>query len=83
MWQDFTLMIVAICLNIAMLPQIIKGFKAKKKMMASSTTLITVIGIFIVGFVYLSLNLYFSAVLQLIGGILWLILFIQSIIYKN
>jgi uncharacterized protein with PQ loop repeat len=83
MWQDIAITIVGIILNLAMLPQIIRGFKLKRKMIASSTAIITMIGVFVVGFVFFTLKLYFSAILQCIGGIFWTILFIQSIIYKN
>jgi uncharacterized protein with PQ loop repeat len=83
MWQDLAITIVGIILNLAMLPQITRGFKLKRKMMASSTALITTIGVFIVGYVFFTLNLYFSALLQLVGGTFWAILFIQSRIYKN
>ena len=83
MWQDLVITIIGIILNLAMLHQITRGFKLKRKMMASSTALITTIGVLIVGYVFFTLNLYFSALLQIVGGTLWAILFIQSKIYKN
>jgi len=83
MWQDIALSIILVLLNIALVPQIIKGFKTKKKNIAFSTGLITVTGIYFAAFIYFTLNLYFSVVIELIGGTLWFILFIQSIIYRK
>jgi len=83
MWQDIIITIVGIILDLAMLPQIMRGFKLKKKMIASSTALITMAGVFIVGFVFFTLKLYFSTLIQFIGGTFWMILFIQSVRYKN
>ncbi len=83
MWQDIALSIILIILNIALILQVIEGFKTKKKAIAFSTGLITVIGLYFACFIYFTLNLYFSALIEFLGGTLWLILFIQSIIYKK
>lgn len=83
MWQDIALSIILIALNVALVPQIIKGLKTKKKAIAFSTGLITVTGIYFAAFIYFTLNLYFSMIIELIGGTLWLVLLIQSLIYKK
>ncbi|MEK6827327.1 MAG: hypothetical protein AABX99_02470 [Nanoarchaeota archaeon] len=83
MWQDITIAIISVILNIALVAQIIYGFKAKRKTVACSTSLITFIGIYISAFIYFNLHLYLIAITGLIGGTFWLILFIQSIKYKK
>jgi len=83
MWQDITLSIVSVILNLALVPQIIKGFKTKKKTIVTSTGLIFFVGVYTFCFIYFTLNLYFAALTSLISGTLWLTLFIQSIIYRK
>ena len=83
MWQDIIIAIISISFAFALLPQVIHGFKTKRKTITVSTALITVVGVYIMVFIYLTLKLYFSAIIQVINGTLWLILFIQSIAYKK
>jgi len=82
-WQDILISITTILLAYALIPQIIKGFKTKRKTITIQTSLITLIGMYILCFAYLTLNLIFSTIVAFITGTLWLILFIQSIIYKK
>jgi len=81
-WQDITITIIMIAFSYALIPQIIKGFKNKKSFIALQTALINSAGMLIVGITYITLNLYFSATMSIIGGILWGILFIQNKIYN-
>lgn len=83
MWQDIVISIISITASIALIPQVINGFKTKRKIISIFTSLITFIGLYILSFVYLTLKLNFSTIITMITGTLWLILFIQSIIYKN
>ncbi|MDD5012196.1 MAG: hypothetical protein PHQ66_00915 [Candidatus Nanoarchaeia archaeon] len=84
MWQDITLAIISVVLNFALVPQIIRGFKTKKKTIVVSTGLIFFVGVYLFCFIYLTLDLYFSALTSFISGTLWFTLFVQSIIYgKN
>jgi uncharacterized protein with PQ loop repeat len=82
-WQDIILTIATIFLTYALIPQVIKGFKTKKTAITFQTSLITFLGMYIVCFIYYTLNLYFSTITAFLTGTLWLILFIQSIIYKK
>jgi hypothetical protein len=83
MWQDILLTIATIFLTYALIPQVIKGFKTRKTTITIQTSLITFIGMYIVCFVYYTLNLYFSTIIAFTTGTLWLILFVQSIKYKK
>jgi len=71
-----------IAFSYALIPQIIKGFKNKKSLIALQTALINSAGMLIVGITYITLNLYFSATMSIIGGTLWGILFFQNKIYN-
>jgi len=81
-WQDITITVIMIAFSYALIPQIIKGFKNKKSLIALQTALINSAGMIIVGITYITLNLYFSATMSIIGGTLWAILLIQSKIYN-
>ena len=83
MWQDIAIATISIIFNIALIPQIIHGFKTKRKNIAHSTAIVTVFGIFINCFIYFTLGLYFTVITGLVGGILWAILLIQSYKYKK
>ncbi len=82
-WQDIVITIVTILISYALVPQVYKGFKNKKDYVTFQTSLITFIAISALAFSYLTLELYLSSIIALINTILWLILFIQSIIYKK
>ena len=81
-WQDFVITACIIAFSYALIPQIIQGFKERKGLINLQTSLITSIGMITLSVVYLTLNLYFSAILALITGILWELLFLQKLIYK-
>jgi hypothetical protein len=83
MWQDIVIAVASIFLSYAIIPQILYGFKKKKKTVTCQTALITVIGVYAIAFSFFTLQLYFSAIMNSITGTLWLILFIQSVIYKD
>jgi hypothetical protein len=83
MWQDIVITICIIAFSYALIPQIYQGFKQKKGVINLQTSIITTIGMFVVAGIYLALNLYLSAIMNFVGGILWFILFLQSIIYKK
>jgi hypothetical protein len=83
MWQDVVISIVMVLFAYALIPQIIRGFKIKRKLVSVQTSLITCLGMYVLSYVYSTLNLNFSVIVSLITGTLWLILFIQSLIYKK
>jgi len=83
MWQDIVLTIVNITLAYALIPQVYKGFKDKKGHITFQTGLITTIGMYAIALTYFTLALFFSTIIATIVGTLWLILSIQTIIYKK
>jgi hypothetical protein len=81
-WQDWVISISIILMSYALVPQVIHGFKKKKSTIKLQTSVITTITLFAMAFAFFSLKLYFSAFMDVIIGLLWLLLFIQGIIYK-
>jgi len=83
MWQDIAITTIMILFAYALVPQIARGFKLKKRLVSIQTSLITFLGMYVLSYIYLTLKLNFSTIVSLITGTLWLILFIQGIIYKK
>jgi len=81
-WQDTIITACILLFSYALIPQIYQGFKKKKGLINFQTSLITSTGMYILSLTYLTLKLYFSAIVGLITGTLWLILLIQKINYK-
>ena len=81
-WQDIIITICIIGFSYALIPQIYKGFKEKKGTIHLQTSIITPIGLYILSVIYITLNLFFSAIMMFINAILWTTLLIQKIKYK-
>jgi len=73
MWQDLIFSIGSIIFIIALIPTIIYGLKPPKL-----TSLPTALVLTLYSFTLYSLDLYWSAGLNLLTAILWYIIFIQS-----
>lgn len=83
MWQDNLIAIVNVVMIYAVVMQVVKGFKDKKRHIDFQTGLITFIGLYSTAIAFFSLNLIFSAITVFVSGTLWLILFIQTLVYKK
>lgn len=81
-WQDWTISILLVLISYALVPQVIHGFKKKKKTIKLQTSIITTLSLYVMALTFFTLKLYFSAAVDLIAGTLWLLLLIQGIIYK-
>ena len=81
-WQDIAITIIIIAFSYALIPQIYKGFKKKKSLINLQTSFITGLGMYLLSFIYFTMDLYFSTIISFITGIFWTILFIQGINYK-
>ncbi len=82
-WQDILITIATIAISYALIPQVYKGFKDKKKYITKQTSFLTGISLYAISFTYFSLKLIFSGIITTISAILWTIIFIQSVIYKK
>ena len=81
-WQDIVIMLVNIALGDALVPQIIKDFKAKKCEVTIQTSAVSAISLYIMAIAVFTLNLYFSAAITFLDAILWTIILIQKFRYK-
>lgn len=81
-WQDLVITIANILFSYALIPQVYHGFKNKRTSITYQASFITFIGMFAMATAFFTLGLYFSFYMSLISGTLWLILFIQKLIYK-
>ena len=82
-WQDIIIAIMSIVFSISLIPQIYCGFKEKTGPIKFQTSIPTFIGCYVIVFTYWTLSLFFSSVITFITGTMWLILFIQRIMYKK
>ncbi len=81
MWQDYIISSVLVLFSYALILQVIHGFKNKKATILLQTGIITTMGLYIFVFIFFTLNLFFSAFLNLIMGNLWFILTLQKASY--
>jgi len=82
LWQDIILAICAFFFAIALIPQILAGFKNKMGLIVISSSIPTFICLYIISFTTLTLKLYYFAFMNFIVGTMWVMLFIQKLIYK-
>jgi len=81
-WQDIVITICIVLSSYALIPQVIYGFKTKKKLIAIQTSLITTLSVYTITFVFFTLKLYFSTAINFLIGTLWLIILFQGIKYQ-
>jgi hypothetical protein len=81
-WQDIVITIVNIIFVYALIPQVYKGFKKKKSLITFQTAILTTIGLLGLLISFFSLNLIFSGITSSLTFFSWILLLIQSIIYK-
>ncbi|PJC52611.1 MAG: hypothetical protein CO030_01910 [Candidatus Magasanikbacteria bacterium CG_4_9_14_0_2_um_filter_42_11] len=83
LWQDLTITIVSIVLSLAMLPQLYHGYTQKKGHMHHATSIPTVLGLYVLCFVYFSLGLLFSTIVTFLTGTMWVLLLLQRVRYGD
>ena len=82
-WQDIVFAIAGIIFSIALVPQVIHGFKYKKTTIQKNTAFWTAFFLFICAITSFTLRLYLTSFVYISSGILWSILLYQSIKYKE
>ncbi|MDP1695803.1 MAG: hypothetical protein Q8L29_02750 [archaeon] len=82
-WQDIVIGIASALFAYSLVFQVYVGFKEKKGFIASQTSLLTTIGLYMTAVAYFTLNLYISAIIILFSGTMWLLLLVQRLIYKK
>jgi hypothetical protein len=82
-WQDAVITAIGIIFSLSLIPQIYYGFKEKVGAIHLQTSVPTFLGLYVMAFTYITLSLYYSAIMAFFTGTLWLTLFIQRLIYRN
>ena len=82
-WQDIVVAIANLLFAYSLIWQVFYGFKKKKALISIQTSLLTCIGLYALAVCYFTLNLYISTIIGLFSGTMWLVLFIQSLIYEK
>jgi len=82
-WQDIIIALANILFGYSLAYQVYKGFKEKKGFLSLQTSLLTTVGLYSLSFAYLTLNLLVSAIVSVFNGTMWLLLFMQRLIYKK
>ena len=82
-WQDIVMMIANSVFTLSLLPQVYYGFKEKRGFIKAETSMPTFICLYVVAFSLYTLSLLFSAIASTITATLWLILFIQRVMYQK
>ena len=80
-WQDIVIAVVSLVFSISLLPQIYHGFKTKTGPINYLTSVPTVVSLYVLVFVYLTLALYYAAATTFLTGSSWLLLFLQRWLY--
>ena len=82
-WQDIVVAIANILFGYSLAYQVYKGFRERKGFLTLQTSLLTTIGLYAMSFAFFTLNLFVSTIVSTFNGTMWLLLFIQGLIYKK
>jgi hypothetical protein len=83
MWQDIVIAIANILFGYSLIWQVYYGFKKKKALLSKQSSFLTTLGLYALAITYFSLNLYLSTLIGVFNGTMWLLLFIQGLIYEK
>jgi len=83
LWQVIVIMVANIIFFTSLVPQAYYGFKEKKGFITLATSGPISIGLYAMSISFYTLNLYFSSIVSSMTGTLWLVLFIQRILYRK
>lgn len=81
-WQDVIIAIANVLFGYSLVFQVWKGYRDKKGYLALQSSFLTMIGLYALAFSFYTLSLIVSTVVSAFNGTMWLILFIQGIMYQ-
>ena len=76
-------MVANVIFFISLVPQVYYGFKEKKGFIKLATSGPIFIGLYAISISFYTLKLYLSSMILFVTGTLWLVLFIQRILYRK
>lgn len=82
-WQDIVIAVANLAFAFSIFYQVYHGFQKKKGFVLLRTSLLTFIGLYAMAIVFFTLSLFYSGIIAAFNATLWLILFIQRIIYTK
>lgn len=82
-WQDTTIAVANIVFIFSLCEQIYENLKSKKSSISSITSCLYALGLYAMTYAMWSLDLTFSSIVTGINGILWNILFILSLKFRE
>lgn len=80
-WQDGVISAANVLFSVSIAFQVYSGFKEKSGPIKFQTSVPTFVGLFAMSVAFWSLELYSSAAISAISGMLWFALFVQRIAY--
>lgn len=82
-WQDTVISVANIFFALSLIAQIYYGYKEKVGPIKFPTSIPSFLGLYAMSVAYWSLGLYYSAMICVINGTLWLTLFAQRLAYNK
>lgn len=82
-WQDIIVAVANLLFGYSLLYQVYRGYKEKKGFLSMQTSSLTTIGLYALAFAYFTLGLFISTIIATFNGTMWLLLFVQRIIYRR
>ncbi len=82
-WQDVVIAMANVLFGYSLAYQVYHGFKEKKGFLTLQASAPTTIGLYAISFAFFTLNLYLSTLVSFFNGTMWLLLFIQRLIFKK
>jgi len=80
-WQDIVMMTATITMSAALVPQVYYGFRDKSGPIKNITTVPTFLGLFVMCYAMYTLSLYLSATVTFVTATLWVLFFVQHLLY--
>lgn len=82
-WQDLVISIASATFAVALIPQVVHGFRSKVGPIKLVTSIPTCLGLFAIAYSVLTLGLIYSTITTAFTGTMWLILVIHRMIYEK
>lgn len=82
-WQDYVVAVAMFAFVYSLIPQIAKGFKARKPLVTFQTSLIYGSASLVLGMTFATLGLVFTATMNLVVAGLWGVLLYQNLKYRK
>lgn len=82
-WQDILIALANVLFGYSLAFQVLKGFKDKKGYLALQASFLTTIGLYAMTLSFFTLGLFVSTIVAFFNGTMWLLLFIQGLIYRE